>query len=67
MDVQVNWRDMHALNSLFISSGLYTFDSQLLQLTDCTSLKKLYFDKVRQIVQSLSSFLQLLSTLSDQL
>ena len=47
MEFQVNWRDMRALKILYVGSGLYAFDSQLLQLLDCATLMELYFDKVR--------------------
>ena len=47
MKSQVNWRDMRALEYLSISSGLYAFDSRLLQILECPALEQLYFDKVR--------------------
>ncbi|KAL3162043.1 hypothetical protein ABBQ38_009110 [Trebouxia sp. C0009 RCD-2024] len=47
MEVQINWQDMRALKWLCIGPGLFTFDSDLLQLVGCTSLKTLHFYGVR--------------------
>ena len=61
VDFQVKWRDMHALDSLFIDAGLYAFDSQLLQLADCTALKTISFDKVRPDSAESAKFLAALT------
>ena len=47
MEFQVNWLRMPSLISLFLQSGLYGFDSQLLQIENCTAIKELNFDQVR--------------------
>lgn len=49
MDFQVNWLRMHSLENISILSGLYTFDSQLLQIVNCTALKELNIDQVRPV------------------
>lgn len=47
MDLQLDWQDMPALQSLLIGPGLYSSFTDLLQLVGCTKLKTLCFDSVR--------------------
>ena len=41
------WLRMPSLRSLSLHSGRYAFDSQLLQVVNCTAIKELNFDQVR--------------------
>ena len=46
IDFQVNWLKMCSLKTLSLNSGLYAFDSQLLQIVNCTTIKELSVDQV---------------------
>lgn len=47
MSLEVDWHGMSALRTLQISSGVYAFDCQLLQIVSCNALKQSFFDQVR--------------------